>query len=143
MNPEQHVLISLLPGHAANILDGTKTVELRRRSMGIEPGSIVWLYVKAPVASIVGFAVAKQVHRLTPSAIWDRFGSVCGITRRELYRYLDGLQHGYALEFESAHAIKSVMSLNTLRGIAGGFHPPQFFARIDSEHPLYSTVSSI
>lgn len=130
MNAVPNVLISLEERHAENILSGIKRVELRRRSMNLQPGAVVWMYVKVPVGSIVGSAIVKDSHTLAPSSIWKRFGAVSGLTRQELLSYYEGVKKGFVLELEGARRLGESVALDELRRKSRGFHPPQFFAHL-------------
>ena len=90
MQSTQHVLISLDERHATNILEGSKQVELRRRTMHVEPGSIVWLYVKKPVGAVVGFATVGATYVAAPSTVWRKYGPVSGLSRSEFVSYFAG-----------------------------------------------------
>jgi predicted transcriptional regulator len=142
MSAPGHVLISVEERHAENILSGAKQVELRRRSMKIAPGASVWLYAKVPVGSIVGFATVRQIHRLSPTAIWDQFGALTGLSRRELYKYFEGVKQGFVLELTGAQRMRSSIPLEILRGLSEKFQPPQFFVNIPCGHPIYEAVTA-
>jgi predicted transcriptional regulator len=49
-------LISIRPGYANAILDGTKTIELRRRVPELVSGTRLWIYATRPTAAVVGVA---------------------------------------------------------------------------------------
>ena len=141
MNKQEQILISLAPRHAQNIFAGTKQIELRRRSVNVDPGTIVWIYVTLPVGSIVGQAKIAAVHKSSPSSLWRKFGSVSGLSRSEFLSYLAGLTDGVALALEDVKMLDEPLTLETLREIADGFNPPQFFVRIDEAHPLFDAVT--
>jgi hypothetical protein len=46
------------------------------------------------------------------------------------------------LVLEDVKALREPLSLQALRAIAEGFNPPQFFIRIDEEHPFFSSLSA-
>ena len=131
--------MSLAPRHAANIFSGTKTIELRRRAMNVSIGTTVWIYVTLPIGSILGSAKIAAVHKLPPSTLWRKFGSVSGLSKAEFLNYLDGLDEGVVLSLNDVKMLDQPLSLVALRGIAEGFNPPQFFIRLKEEHPLFST----
>ena len=138
----EHILISLESRHAENIFAGHKRVELRRRTMNVSPGATLWIYVKLPVGSIVGHARIDKVHSSSPSALWRHYGSVSGLSKHEFFKYFDGLEQGVALVLEKSTRLQSSLSLKALRQFSEGFQPPQFFARLTSEHPLHEVVTS-
>src|SRR5689334_4218217 len=98
MNDAPHVLISLKRQYAEAILSGQKQFELRRRKMNISPGTVVWLYVKSPVASVWGCATVLDTHCLTPSALWDQHRLLCGVSRGEFFAYFQGLSSAFAVK---------------------------------------------
>ncbi len=86
MSNDEHILISLEPHHAENILSSVKTVELRRRTMNVKVGATVWIYAKRPVGSIVGCAKVSKIHLQAPSTLWRKFGAVSGVLSSRLLR---------------------------------------------------------
>ncbi|MDP9920277.1 putative transcriptional regulator [Variovorax boronicumulans] len=141
MSAPQNVLISLEERHAENILDGTKTVELRRRPMHVAIGATVWFYVKVPVGSVIGCAKVAGVHTLAPSTLWNRFGPVSGLQRREFFDYFSGLPTAFALSLKEPCRLAKPIPLSELRDVSSGFHPPQFFANVASDGPLFQAMS--
>lgn len=142
MGNSEHILISLESRHAENIFAGRKRVELRRRTMNVSPGATLWIYVKLPVGSIVGHARIRKVHSTSPNTLWRRYGSVSGLSKHEFFEYFWGAEQGVALVLERSTRLRSSLSLEALRQVAEGFQPPQFFARLTSEHPLHGAVTS-
>jgi len=142
MNRNQNILISLASRFAEKIFAGTKQVELRRRAMRVTPGATVWIYVKLPVGSIVGRARVEAVHASSPASLWRRFGLVSGLSKTEFFEYFKGVTQGFALVLEGAKRLRQSLSLDSLRRIAEGFNPPQFFVRLTSEHPLFLAVTA-
>jgi predicted transcriptional regulator len=139
---DEHILISLEPRHADNILAGSKRVELRRRAMNISPGAIVWIYAKLPTGSIVGHAKVCKIHRSSPATLWRHYGSVSGLSKQEFFDYFGETEKGVALILEDSTKLQSSLSLEALREVDRAFQPPQFFARLTSQHPLHGAVLS-
>lgn len=141
MSAPHNFLISLEERHANTILQGTKTVELRRRTMHVPIGSTVWIYVKMPVGSVVGCAKVTALHTLAPSTLWSRFGAVSGLQRQEFFEYFSGLPKAFALGLSEPTRLASPIPLSKLRDVSSGFHPPQFFANVASDSPLLRVMS--
>jgi predicted transcriptional regulator len=133
MNKDEHILISLEPRHAENIFAGRKQVEFRRRAMNVASGMTVWVYVKLPVGSIVGRVTIVDIHESSPVALWRRFGSVSGLSRAEFFDYFKGVNAGVALVLENAQRLRCSISLESLREISDGFHPPQFYSLLKDQ----------
>ncbi|QTX19740.1 transcriptional regulator [Comamonas aquatica] len=136
MQSNQHVLISLDERHANNILAGTKQVELRRRTMHVEPGSTVWFYVKKPVGAVVGFATVGTIYSAAPSTVWRKYRSVSGLAKSEFMSYFDGVAVASAMALSGAKKLKKPITLEALRTVMPGFHPPQFYCRLDVNSPV-------
>jgi predicted transcriptional regulator len=142
MTEDEHILISLEPRHAESILEGRKTVELRRRAMNVKVGATVWIYAKRPVGSIVGCAKIRSVHLQAPSTLWRRFGPVCGISRGEFFAYFEGAVQAMALELAECRRLDSSLTLESLRHFNPRFQPPQFFARLKVGTSLMTAINS-
>lgn len=136
MADKENILISLEPRHAKNIYAGVKRVELRRRTMHVVPGTIVWIYEKVPVGSITGSASVVAVHTASPAQLWRQFGSVSGLSKIEFFTYFTGLTIACALILDDAQYLQRPLTLASLKSEVGNFHPPQFFIRLDGAHPV-------
>lgn len=143
MPNEKNILISLVSRHAENIFSGVKQVEFRRRSMHVDQGTTVWLYVKIPVGSIIGRATVQDVVRSSPNALWRRFGPVSGLSRKEFFEYFEGVDEGVALVLKNVEKLNGGISLSELREVESGFQPPQFFVRLNAEHPILGAVAEV
>jgi predicted transcriptional regulator len=127
------ILISLAPSYTRAILEGKKTVELRRRRIHVVNGTRVWLYSKVPAARIEGTALVRCVVEGDPKGLWSKYSESVGISKADFDRYFLGCANGCAIILCSAHAIDPGLDLSTLRSKVPGFHPPQFFKRLDAE----------
>jgi predicted transcriptional regulator len=140
MSKMENILISLEPRYAEKILDGSKRVELRRRKMHVSPGATIWMYAKLPVGSVVGNAKIEQAASGSPNALWKSFGGMSGVSRAEFFSYFDGVKQGVALVLTDVVRLKKELPLQDLRRRGGGFHPPQFFSRLQANHPILSSA---
>lgn len=141
MNDRTQLLISLEERHANNILAGTKKVELRRRTMHISPGSIVWFYVKKPIAAIVGYAEVGPCESATPTSIWKKLGPVSGLERKEFMTYFEGLETAFAINLLKPQKLDKAISLTEARKSAANFTPPQFYNRLHPNSALHNLLS--
>lgn len=126
------ILISLLPSYTRAILEGKKTVELRRRRVHAAVGTRVWLYSKTPTARIEGVARIQHVHEGGLRGIWSEYSSQVGVSKKEFEDYFKGCDKGCAIVLVEARAIFPAVDLKTVRNRLGGFQPPQFFKRLNS-----------
>lgn len=130
-----NILISVEERHVLNMLNGTKMVELRRRSVSIKEGSRVWIYSKVPIGQLKAYGIVQKVHRATPRKIWKQYGSMSGISKMEFDQYFENISFGCAIVFQSIDELENKISLNAIREAVGNFHPPQFFKYLNTGSP--------
>jgi predicted transcriptional regulator len=134
--PEAHdVLISLSSRHTDSILDGSKTVELRRRAVNVQKGGRVWIYTKVPRGSIEVYCTVNRVVAETPQKIWASLGSCVGLTKAEFDEYFFGLKIGYAIVLGERRLLPSPIGLVALKGRFKRFQPPQFVKYLVNDSP--------
>jgi predicted transcriptional regulator len=127
------ILISLRPVYTRAILDGRKTVELRRRAVRAEIGARVWLYSKAPKARLEGSARIERIEEKAVRGLWLRYSRNVGISRAEFDAYFEGCNTGCAIVLTRVQAVHPAVDLDTIRKQIGNFHPPQFFKRLKAK----------
>ena len=125
--PQRDVVLSIRPVYSQKILDGQKTVELRRRFPVSAPsGTVAYIYSTSPVRAMVGIAEIKDVLKLPIKQIWSEFEGMAAIERGDFEKYFQGLDFGYALLFDDVRSFSRPIPLNELRK-KFGFEPPQSF----------------
>ena len=129
----RRLLISLKPRFASAILDGSKTVELRRTRPRIEVPTEALIYASAPSCGIVGTCKVVEVIEGTPSEIWRSHGSEAGVSRAEFVDYFVGSRVAYGLVIAEPAKLPTTLSLDSLRAVRIGFHPPQSFRYLSTE----------
>lgn len=135
MAKSDDILISVDERHAMSILNGEKTVELRRRAIRLAPESRVWIYSKIPRGYVEVLAIVDRVIADEPCSIWARYGNRSAIARCEFDEYFGDLELGYAILFKEVHRLKPILSLEDIRFRFSTFQPPQFFKRLTSGSP--------
>lgn len=124
------ILISLFPAYTKAILDGRKTVELRRRRIRADKGTRVWFYSKSPTARVEGSARIRNIDEATPKNLWSKYAGRVGISKNEFDDYFRGCDVGYAIVLDKIEAASPGVDLALMRDRIAGFHPPQFFKRL-------------
>ena len=127
------VIISVKPRFAQMILDGHKTVELRRVGPNVSPGDLVLLYVSSPVKALKAVAIVGQIIRGRPDAIWREVSLEAGVSLTEFRQYYDGTDRGCAIRFSLVHEVSTALDLERLRRLWPGFRPPQNFQYATAE----------
>ena len=132
MGVEETVLfLSIKPRFAASILDGTKTVELRRVSPAVQEGYLVLLYASSPQRELVGTCKVVDLEVGSIDAIWDRHGDRSGVTLAEYGEYFDGAKRAVAIILKEPLRLPEPRSLRDLRDALAGFRPPHSFRYLD------------
>lgn len=126
------LFLSLRPRYADLLLDGRKTVELRRVRPAAAVGSIVLLYASSPTMTLVGRATIGQIYVASLNEIWHRHGSKTGISRDEYDLYFAGIDRAVAIELQGIRRLERPRHLDDLRRRLGGFRPPQSYRYLDS-----------
>jgi predicted transcriptional regulator len=116
------LLMSIKPRFANAILDGEKTVELRRKAPTQTPPTVV-IYGSGSERRILGTAQLDGVHTAPPDEIWSRFGERAGVTRADFDLYFVGCELASALELSDPNRVRAEIDLDGLREM--GIRPPQ------------------
>ncbi|MFC9534346.1 ASCH domain-containing protein [Streptomyces sp. NPDC056975] len=125
-DPERAMLLSVHPRFATAILDGSKTVEVRRQRVAAPPGTPVLLYATAPTMALVGAARIASIRVASPREVWSAHRSQTGISRSEYDSYMSGATQASGLTLQDPVSFEIPVPLDALR-TAGAFHPPQSY----------------
>ncbi len=136
-------LFSIKPKHVENILSGSKTVELRSRTVNLEPGTTIWIYSTLPNGCVSAYATVDKVHLASPSIIWKEYSEEIAITKKEFDDYVLGKETVSAICLTNIYQIEPVISLEDLRDNTENFHPPQFFKKFPSNHSFIKYMHSL
>lgn len=121
------LVLSIHPQYTTKIIEGIKTVELRRRfPLTAAPGTFVYIYSTSPIRALVARAEIADVNKLPISQIWRKFSKPAGIKREDFDAYFSGLAEGFALHFANVQPLPRPLALSELRD-RFGFQPPQSF----------------
>jgi predicted transcriptional regulator len=121
------VVFSIKPDYCDKIVEGHKTIELRRRFPSSVPeGTTALIYATSPTRALLGVAKIGRVHRRPPQEIWDTFSGLVCITRHDFDCYFDGVDSGYAIELKHARRLRRPLMLSELRD-RFSFEPPQSY----------------
>ena len=130
----QDVLFSIKPRYAEQILNGRKTVELRRRfTNSAVTGAFAFIYSTSPVCELVGYARIQNVLRMSVEDIWRGYREAAGIDRPSFDSYFEGRQEGYVIVLDNPTRLEDGVPIADLRR-RFGFVPPQSFRYVTREY---------
>jgi predicted transcriptional regulator len=96
-------LFSIKPEYCAQIFDGLKTVELRRRvSPKISVGSLMLIYETMPTKALTGVAIITSIKAMPLRSLWGLAEREGGILQEAFFAYFDGLEDGFAIGLKAA-----------------------------------------
>lgn len=124
--------MSVHPRYATALLDGTKTVEIRRSRTRLTAGDVVLIYATSPVRQLVGAVTVTGATTRAPSTIWGTVGTQTGLRRSEFDSYLDGSATATAISVADRRTFPDPVPLAELRARQPGFVVPQSYRYLDS-----------
>jgi predicted transcriptional regulator len=129
------IVISVQRKFVERIIAGEKAAELRRRAPRIQPGCRVWIYTKAPDAIITICVTVERVVKGSPREIWRLHRMALGVSLDEFEAYFGDTEEGCAIFFKEVEDVSPGVALSEIRSRSKGFHPPQFFKRLEENSP--------
>jgi predicted transcriptional regulator len=139
------ILISVRPEYFAKILNGNKTVELRRRPIRVSVGTNIWIYETIPGGRVAARAKISAICEGTPAEVWRRFRHRVGISEYEFEMYFQATQYACAVVLSGIEPLKKPLMLTHLRKSLGTFTAPQFYRKLRTNGPelaLFQTFAS-
>ncbi|MCL4202483.1 MAG: ASCH domain-containing protein [Pirellulaceae bacterium] len=121
------LLLSIRPEFVDKIFAGQKRVELRRRKPRLQSGDMIAVYATKPRCELVGIVRVVAVRQSTPCMLWMTVGSEAGIDRQQYDEYFAGSEAAIGIELADPVRFKRPATLQELRAVWPGFHPPQSY----------------
>ena len=106
------ILLSIKPSFANKILNGTKTVEYRKRIPKDPHVKNVLIYSSYPIKKIVAEFVIGGYINDTPDRLWDRTAEIGGISKDYYMKYFNGKSIAYAYQINNLHVFAQPKSLS-------------------------------
>ena len=127
------MLLSVKPEFANLIIEGKKTVELRRKfPIDKVIGGMAVIYASSPIQKIIGYACIENVLYLNLDEIWYQYAKQCRVERSFFDRYFDNLQYGFAVQLTKPVQFKKQVSLQELKD-KYSIAPPQSYRYLSPE----------
>lgn len=140
MPKEQTLLMSLKPEFAELILQGRKTIELRRQFSKRYEGATVVFYVTRPVQRFTFTATITHIDHNRKDRLWSDYEQECGISQTTFDNYFSGTDHGYAIKLSHVKTLPKQLALEHARNVHPELRPPQSFQRLGPKSPLLNAL---
>lgn len=124
------IILSAKPRYAALIVDGTKTVELRRKAP-LRWNLPVLLYASSPMQCLLATCRIWKIQKDRPTVFRDQVLALCGLTEAEFSAYFEGCEVGAALYLRDVVPLSKPPTLAEMRARVPTFRPPQNFGYIE------------
>jgi predicted transcriptional regulator len=124
------LLISVHKRFADDLLNGRKTVELRRRPIRAGKGSRIWIYCTVPLGVVSGVGIVASIVAGSTDWVWRHYGKAAAVSKTEFYEYFRDRDEAHAIVFSEVSRLKRPPTLAQLRTKAR-LHPPQFYSRLN------------
>lgn len=127
------LLMSIKPTYIQKILEGEKTVELRRTRPKLSQGDLIVFYASSPQKAIRGAATVGRIIEGTPAEVWATNSGKVGIAKRDYDTYFSGSKKAFGIMLETVWAYANPIGIDAMRGLFDNFMPPQSFRYLSME----------
>lgn len=126
------LFLSVRPTFVDRLLDGTKTVELRRVRPTAHVGQRVLIYGSSPKKSLMAWAIIDNLEYGPVQDMWRRVCDSAGISRSQYASYFEGARTASAIWLRSVTPFDRPLALCDLRERWPWFRPPQSYCFIQA-----------
>jgi predicted transcriptional regulator len=131
------LFLSIHPEYVQAIIEGRKTVELRKRRPRAEIGSTVVIYATMPQCEVVATAVLYRIQSADPGKLWRHVRDASAVTKPAFDQYFSEAEIAVGIHFTQVRLFDAPIHLTDLRERWQGFHPPQQFRYLSESQQRY------
>lgn len=125
---ERVALMSIHPVYASAIIDGTKTIEFRKRRLASDISTVL-VYATSPTKMIVGSFVIDLTVEASPEEMWRDYGQRGAISKRSFFSYYRGYHTAVGFSIGAVRALSRPVRLEQ---VSRHLVPPQSFLYLPS-----------
>lgn len=139
---DSQLLLSIQPKYSQAILNGSKTVEVRRRFSHKWANCRINIYESSPTMGLVGEATITEVDEDRTETIWNKYGGSMGCSKSEFDGYAEGCSKMYAVSLANVHAYRAPVPLAWAELLLGAdLQAPQSYLTLENNRPWSQAIS--
>lgn len=127
------LFLSIHPEFARSILNGRKTVELRKRRPRAEAGTQVVIYATTPTCEVVATATVAKIESNSPGKLWSDVRKFADVEKQAFNAYFLDCELAVGIHLSDVKVLKNPIPLSELRRLWDNFHPPQQFRYLNQD----------
>jgi len=132
------ILLSIKPIYAKKIINGQKTVELRKRiPKSLNKGDRIVLYVSSPYKEICGSFTVGGIIRDEIKKLWVKIKENACISKQEFENYFSTNDYGYGILIDRYQNFSKPISLAEIKNNNDTFIVPQSYRYIKTTELIY------
>ena len=133
LSGQSDLLMSIRANFAERLMNGSKSIEIRKHFSDKWAGRDVVFYASKPVKSLVGQATVNSVTKGRPGALWSQFETQIGCSRSEFDAYVGDTDEITAIEFKNVFRYEESVMLSKLSDLLRQkLTPPQSYLGLSS-----------
>lgn len=142
---ENLLIISVKPEFAKKIINGEKTIELRKSSpQKVGKENYVIIYVTSPIKKIWGICKISDIIKDDPRCFWNKYGNQTGVTKKQFEDYYKYSKTAFGIVLkEIKNFSKYSIELENLKKAFPNFKPPQTYSYIHRDEINFSILRQI
>lgn len=123
----EFLILSVRPGLAEAIVNGHKTIDIRRQRPNVRPGTLGLVYSSSPIQAVVGLFRVDEICSRPTEELWALAQNRACISRQDFDSYFAGADLGHAIVVSCGQRLSKPIKLSQLRDIWPGCRPPRSF----------------
>ena len=118
------VLLSIKPGYAEKIFDGSKKFEFRRSIFKNANIKTIIVYASSPTRKVIGEFEIERILNQDLASLWEQTKEHAGIDESFFYQYFGDKQQGFAIKIKKTKKYNIPLCLKEHFNLT----PPQSFS---------------
>jgi predicted transcriptional regulator len=124
---KKYLFLSVKQEYAEKILEGSKTIELRKSKPNVSPGDYIIIYCTSPIKAIVGVATIQQVIIHSPQRMWQLYSKTLGIEKGDYLSYYGNSEKAIGIVLGKVVKLSDKIYLDAIKQQLPTFTPPQTY----------------